>query len=117
MKEEKLMKRLATLTLAALCATANAEFWDGNKLYERYNSSSAFEQGMTLGYIMGVADTALGVSHCAPPTSTAGQMSDMVMQYLRVYPERRTRTGDSIVLEVLRAAWPCAARSGNSRSL
>jgi len=112
------MKRSACLTLVALCATAHAEFWDGNKLWERYNSNSAYEQGMTLGYIMGVADTALGITHCAPPTSTAGQMSDMVMQYLRVYPERRTRTGDSIVLEVLRNAWPCASRnSGNSRNL
>jgi hypothetical protein len=112
------VKRLFTIGLLVLCATAHAEFWDGNKIYERTNSSSAFDQGTALGYIMGVADTALGVVHCAPPTSTAGQMSDMVMQHLRIFPERRTKSGDTLVLDVLKAAWPCAAKSApGSRSL
>jgi hypothetical protein len=110
------MKRLACLILVALCATAHAEFWDGNKIYERYTSDTWYDKGTALGYIMGVADTTMGVSHCAPANVTAGQVEAMVMQHLRMYPERRHRTGDSIVIEVLKAAWPCAPKN-NSRSL
>jgi hypothetical protein len=110
------MKRLALISVVALCATAHAEFWDGNKLLEKINSHLNYEQGMALGYIMGVADTGLGISHCTPANATAGQLHDMVLIHLRAFPERRTRTADSIVMETLKAAWPCQ-RSNGSRSL
>lgn len=104
------MKRLALI--AALAAgPVHAEFWDGNRLYERITSSSFFEQGTAMGYIMGVADTGAGVLHCAPPTATAGQLQDMVLLNLRTFPERRTRTADTIVVDVLKAAWPCNNRN------
>lgn len=112
-----MVKKLLSLGLVALCATAHAEFWDGNRLYEKLNSSSYFEQGTAMGYIMGVSDVGLGVLHCAPATATAGQLQDMVTQYLRIYPERRTKTADSLVIDTLKAAWPCANRSNGGRSL
>jgi len=98
--------------IAVAAAAAQAEFWDGNKLYERLTSEVSFNQGAALGYVMGVADTTLGVLHCAPATATAGQLQDMVTQHLRVYPERRTRTADSLVIDTLKAAWPCANNRG-----
>jgi len=112
------MKRIACLILVALCATAHAEFWDGNQIYERATSETWYDRGTAMGYIMGVTDTTLGISHCAPKNVTAGQVEAMVLQHLRLFPERRNRTGDSIVIEVLKNAWPCAPRnSGNSRNL
>jgi hypothetical protein len=111
------MKRIACLTLVALCATAHAEFWDGNKLLERATSEGWYDRGTAIGYVMGVTDTTYGVIHCAPSNLTAGQVEAMVLQHLRAYPARRTQSGDSIVMEVLKAAWPCPAKSGNSRSL
>lgn len=110
------MKKLLALSLVVLCATAHAEFWDGNRLLEKYTASSYFEQGLAMGYIMGVADTTVGISHCAPPSSTAGQIQDMVILHLRTFPERRTRTADSLVIDTLKAAWPCPARN-NGRTM
>jgi len=111
------MKKL--LICAALVATtlAHAEFWDGNRLYERLTSSSYFEQGTAMGYIMGVSDTGAGILHCAPPTATAGQIQDMVAQHLRLFPERRTKTADTIVVDTLKAAWPCPKKDSNGRTL
>lgn len=103
------MKRL--LLALAFVGPAHAEFMDGNRLLEKIVSSSYYEQGSGMGYIMGVADMGLGVIHCAPANATAGQMQDMVRQHLQFYPERRTRTADSIVNDILKTAWPCPART------
>ena len=103
------MKKLL-LALAFVAGSAHAEFWDGNKLLEKLTSSSYYEQGLGMGYIMGVADTTVNVLHCAPPNSTAGQLQDMVLINLRSFPERRTKTADTIVLDTLKAAWPCAPK-------
>jgi hypothetical protein len=111
------MKRLLTVSLVALCATANAEFWDGNKLLERATGETWYEKGVAIGYIMGVTDTTLGISHCAPSNVTAGQVEAMVVQHLRLFPERRARTGDSLVIEVLKATWPCPARTPSPGSM
>lgn len=111
------MKKIIVASIVALCTTAQAEFWDGNRLYEKLNSTNYFDQGTAMGYIIGVSDTGMGVLHCAPATATAGQVQDMVAQYLRIYPERRTRTADSIVVDTLKAAWPCANRSNGGRQL
>ena len=113
------MKRKVIAGVLAFAAVAaHAEFWDGNRLYERINSSSYFDQGTAMGYVMGVSDTTMGVLHCAPATATAGQLLDMVTLHLRLYPERRTKTADSIVIDTLKAAWPCANnRSNGGRTL
>ena len=104
------MKRFLILTL--FCGSAHAEFWDGNRLFEKLTSSSYYEQGLGMGYVMGVTDTTMDVLHCAPSNATAGQVQDMVVAHLRRFPERRTRTADAIIVEALKAAWPCANNRG-----
>jgi hypothetical protein len=98
------------LTLALAAGSAHAEFWDGNRLLEKLNSNNYFDQGTALGYIMGVADTGLGVVHCTPPNATAGQLEAMVRNYLTNVPAERHRSADNIVSRILKVTWPCPDR-------
>lgn len=108
------MKRAAVALWITLSFSAQAEFWDGNKLLERLNSTNLTNQGMALGYIMGVSDTMQGVNHCPPANATAGQLQDMVLNYLNNVPAQRHKTGDEIVLMVLRTAFPCPGSNRRS---
>lgn len=108
------MKRL--LILAALLAgAAHAEFWDGNVLHQRLNSSGSVERSIGLGYVMGVFDAMHGVMHCAPANVTAGQINDMVKNFLDNTPAVRHFSADSLVVRVLRTSWPCAERNNSGR--
>lgn len=110
------MKKLI-LVAALFTTSAYAEFWDGNALLERLNSSSTYKQGAALGYIMGVSDTMQGVNHCPPENATAGQIQDMVQNYLTNVPAQRHKTADTLVLHVLKTAFPCANNSRGGRNL
>jgi hypothetical protein len=101
------------LALALMIGSAHAEFVDGNKLLSNMKDSSYYMQGHALGYIVGVADTGVGIIHCAPYNATAGQMHDMVKNYLENTPADRHLSGDTVINKVLKAVWPCAKR-GNS---
>lgn len=97
----------------ALCATAaHAEFWDGNKLLSHIKAESLYRQGMALGYVMGVHDTMQEINHCPPPNAQAGQVLDMVENYLTNVPAQRHKSADSIVMHVLKTAFPCANSRG-----
>ena len=104
------MKRL--LFIAAFAATtAHAEFKDGNTLYKELTSDVYFNQGVALGYITGVADSTMGIMFCAPSNVTAGQIQDMVKNYLTNTPAIRHVSADVIVNYVLKTAWPCAKKN------
>lgn len=105
------MKRL--LLVLAFVGPAHAEFMDGNRLLDKIVSSSYYEQGSGMGYIMGVADMGLGVVHCTPANATAGQLQDMVRNYLNNVPGQRHLTADALINRVLKAAWPCPDRPAN----
>lgn len=105
------MKRALILALL-LAGTAHAEFSDGNKLLSDMNGD-VYDRMHALGYITGVYDVGRSVIHCGPPNVTAGQINDMVKNYLTNTPAERHLTGDTIVNRVLKAVWPCAKR-GNS---
>ena len=111
------MKKLLLVAAGLFSFSAHAEFWDGNRLLEKLTSSSYYEQGLGMGYIMGVADTTVNVLHCAPGNATAGQMQDMMLIALRSFPERRNKTADSLVIDTLKSAWPCAPKNNGGRSL
>lgn len=102
--------RKAIILALALAGSAHAEFVDGNKLLNQMKDSAYFNQGHALGYVAGVADMGLGVVHCAPSNLTAGQLNDMVRNYLENTPAERHLTGDTIVNKVLKTVWPCAKR-------
>ena len=103
------------LALAAMVMATTAQagtFWDGNKLYSKLNGSST-DQMHGLGYIMGVADTMDTINICSPLNVTAGQMNDIVRQYLDAYPTLRHNAADIIVTRALSRVWPCD-RKGQS---
>jgi len=101
------MKKL--LILLAFCGSAHAEFRDGNKLLSDLQGD-IYDRMHALGYIVGVADMGRGFVNCMPENATAGQINDMVKNYLINTPADRHLTGDVIVNKVLKAVWPCAKR-------
>lgn len=98
------------LCLSLLSVSAHAEFWDGNTLLSRMGGTMG-EQNAAIGYVMGVADAHHNTGQCAPEGVTAGQMRDMVRNYLTSNPAVRHLSADLLVLHVLKSTWPCA-RSG-----
>jgi len=106
------MKTAFMLIGLVLSCSAHAQFKTGNKLYEQITSSSQMDQMNAIGYVTGVADTLQLALVCAPASINAGQLLDMTKQYLERVPARRHLAADSLILEVLRAAWPCKERGG-----
>jgi hypothetical protein len=105
------MKRLAAL-IAAISLNAQAEFYDGNALYEEMRGT-AIEKAMALGYIMGAADAFRGISFCPQDNVTSGQLNDMVRRYLIANPDKRHYSADSIVIHVISGNWPCPKKGKN----
>ena len=102
---------LLAIVLGVTSIPVHAEFKDGNKLLAEMRGA-AMEQMVALGYVTGVADALNGSSVCPPPNVTAGQMKDMVLQYLENFPRSRSFTGDTIIHLVLSTAWPSKKGAG-----
>ena len=98
------MKKL--LLLLAFCTSAHAEFMDGNALYTDMRGT-ATSKAIAIGYIMGVADQARGITFCPPENVTAGQLLDMVDLFLSRNPDKRHYTANSIVAIIIAETWPC----------
>lgn len=105
------MKR--ALIMALMVGSAHAEFMDGNKLLSDLQSGYVENRMYGMGYIIGIADMGRGYINCMPENATAGQIRDMVKNYLENTPAERHQTGDILINRVLKAVWPCARR-GNS---
>lgn len=110
------MKR-ALLCLALVAGSANAYFKDGNKLLSELNNTSTTNiyPAIGMGYITGVADALYGVTNCPPENVTAGQIRDMVKNYLDNTPAVRHLPANQIVSHVLKSVWPCAETSGGKK--
>lgn len=102
-----MMKRLF-LGLVLVGGLARAEFLDGNELLLRLSSEDSGRRSVALGYVMGVFDTMHNVNHCAPTNVTGGQVRDIVRNYISNTPAKRHLTGDTLTLEALAIAFPCA---------
>ena len=104
------MKWIGVL-LFGICLSAQAEFKDGNQLLDDFDSDNIVNRVVGLGYVMGVADVGFGIVHCAPSNVKAGQIKDMVQNYLRNTPAERHLSADVTVNKVLKTVWPCQTRS------
>lgn len=107
------MKTLIFAALMVVATSAQAEFKNGNRLYEQMTGSN-FDQMNAMGYVTGVADALNGVTYCPPATVTAGQLNDMVRNYLQQNPAIRHFTGDLIVRRVIEDMWPCEKKKGGA---
>jgi hypothetical protein len=105
------MKRLLAVLLF-VPAMAHAEFFSGNTLLARLNGDS-LDRVQALGYIQGISDAYVRVIFCPPENVTAGQLSDMIRNYLTNNPATRHKTADALIAEAFGQVWPCAKRGNN----
>lgn len=110
------MKKLL-LILLFIPSMARAEFWTGNDLLNRLNSTEYMERMQGLGYVMGVYDAYVHMFFCPGSETgiTVGQISDMARQYLAINPNQRHRAAYILVRDSFKAAWPCANTNNNRR--
>jgi hypothetical protein len=95
---------------------ARAEFWTGNDVFQKQSSTEVMERMQALGYIMGIYDAYVHVHFCPKSESgiTAGQVNDIVRQYLVLNPARRNQQGYTLVREAFAQVWPCANRTSRN---
>lgn len=93
-------------------AMARAEFFTGNELLRLLNGTT-MDQVHSLGYIQGVFDVYVSVTICPPNNINAGQLQDMIRNYLANSPATRHKTAESLINEALKSVWPCQGRGGN----
>ena len=108
--------RPTALALMLACGTVAAEFKDGNKLLSQIRGDT-IDYVNAVGYITGVFDTLRSVTHCAPGSVSAGQVTDMVRAHLEANPSVRHITADQHIAYVLKATWPCPERRNRGDSL
>ena len=111
------MKKLF-LCLALVASSSHAFFKDGNKLLSEMNSDSPTQisQAISMGYVTGVVDALMGITICPPQNVTAGQMRDMVKNYLDNTPAIRHIPANQVISHVMSSVWPCA-KPGTGKSL
>lgn len=108
--------RKLLIALLFVPTIAQAEFWTGNKLYEKLTSTETSDRIQAMGYVMGVYDVAVHALFCPPGSETyitVGQIRDMASNWLGNNPHRRNESAEKLVIEAYRQAWPC--RNRNSR--
>lgn len=111
------MKKLLVGLLMVPCM-AQAEFETGNTLLADLQASGLVSRAVALGYIKGVADVYMHVTFCPPGAGsgiTAGQVQDIVRNYLEINPAIRHKTAESIINDALKKTWPCANNNNRGR--
>lgn len=111
------MKLKVLLAGLLIGTSAHAAFWDGNRLLAALNDDTFHGRGTALGYIMGVHDMMENINHCTTSNVTAGQLRDIVRNYLTNVPAERHQSADFLVLKALEIAFPCANRPRGGRQL
>jgi hypothetical protein len=102
-----------------LPSLAFSSFYDGNYLKTKMESAVTSDQMVAMGFVVGVADT-LGDRDfryvCIAKGVTAGQLSEVVLKYLRANPEALHKAAYTLVYLALIKTWSCPksnARNGS----
>jgi hypothetical protein len=85
-------------------------FFSGNNLYAM--RSSASDRDVCQGYILGISDVMWRMPinfrrACAPPNVISNQLVDVVLEWLKRYPQKRQYDGPYAVAEALMEAYTC----------
>ena len=113
---------LTCLTFLLFSATATAQFRDGNKLKDHLeenakDNGSPYKSGAGSGYVIGTVDTLADSDFkliCLPNGVTVGQVSDVVLKFLRANPEKLHEPAYHLVYLALRPSWGCKKAIRNS---
>lgn len=106
------MVRKAALALALISTPAVADSTDGNDLYRQCTSNGAVELVACHQYIIGAIDGIYLASpdgqepFILPPNVKGEQVKDVVLRYLKDYPERRHWGAVVLVWNAMRSAFP-----------
>lgn len=103
------------LLFSVISTNANAEFFTGILLNKYCSSESRYEQGMCLGYIVGVVDSFNTTSavkggnqiFCIPPGVTSGQLVLVMKKSMQEHPETLHLPASAHTLSALTSAFPC----------
>ena len=106
------MKKLLIALLFAP-TMAHAEFMSGNDLLSKM-TADVMDKMYALGYVIGVSDSVENVTVCSPANIKAGQVYDIVQNFLEANPAIRHHSADIIIRSKLEALWPCK-QQGKSR--
>jgi hypothetical protein len=91
---------------------ASAEFFSGNDILSKLDSSETMQRIHAMGFVQGVYDVYTSVTFCPPAGVTAGQARDIARNFLYHNPAIRHKTAESLINEAFKQVWPCA----NNRS-
>lgn len=104
------------VTGLALClfsqAHAFAGFYSGNEIYAKCTDNDTFYRGQCLSYIAGISDAmdennVDGFTACIPGGVTAGQLKDLVTQWLFSHANKRHYAASGLVAHALSDNYPC----------
>lgn len=106
------MVRSAALALFLFSTPALAEGTDGNVLYRQCTSTGMVEQVSCHQYIIGAIDginlasPTGGEPFTLPPNVKGEQVKDVVLRYLKDYPEKRHWAGGVLIWNAMMGAFP-----------
>jgi hypothetical protein len=93
------------LAIAMIFVAPPALAMSGNDLLAVCQSGGGEAWGYCIGYVTGITETSSSI--CVPPETIRAQGRDIVLQYLKNHPETRQLKAADLVLNALKAAWPC----------
>ena len=107
--------KLTLVFLFVAAHSASAAYFNGSLLNKYCSSESKYEQGMCLGYVVGVVDSfnttnPLQTSKriiCIPPAVTSGQLVLVLKKSMQEHPETLHLPASAHTLSALTAAFPC----------
>ena len=101
----KLTPIAVAISMVLGAVPASAEFYTGNKYYERcLNKRDDF----CTGFLMGVIDALEDLKFMCVPEGVSGfQALDIVMKYMREKPQERHGAAADIAFKALKAVYPC----------
>ena len=110
------MKWIAAALVGAFMVPASASgFFDtGNNLLEKWDGTPV-ARSYALGFIVGTYDSMSAEQACLPELATKGQISEVVIKFIRDDPSVRHLQASTLVKVSLATTFPCAAkRPGNN---
>ena len=113
-----LMPVLFFLLVSASAQAQRVSTTTGNDLLQLCESKDKFEQAFCIGYVTGITDVEGFDSaiyperqrSCIAEKATSGQLSDIVVKYLKDHPEERHLQAAILVVKAMGQAFPCKAK-------
>ncbi|PAW34407.1 hypothetical protein CIL06_01150 [Pantoea vagans] len=102
-----------SILLTMLLIPFSVSAYNGNDLYQwgkiyQSNDTLNLHYGFYMGYVSATAHT-VGVlgAFCAPEETTDGQIFDIVYDYVKTHPSKRTDDASVMISHALQEVYPC----------